>query len=177
MQRLLAIAALVAVAAGTLIGYVVTTDAADERVEERAVALAGETVASTETVVGGAIGGLQGAQALVGPDGVVDREDFAAFGEGVVGDLHAGMALGLVVAGRRPSRLRGGRGTDQPRLPDGTFAPAAQAAEHFPIVAVVSADPVNQAWSASTTAPIPSAPARCARHATPASPCCPSPPS
>jgi CHASE1-domain containing sensor protein len=144
VQRALAIAALLGVAVGAAAGYLVSTDAAEEVVEERAAALAEETVASTETVVGGAIGGLRGAQALVDEDGVVDREDFESFGAGVVNDLHAGIALGLVVRGEDRAAFEAAEAPITQRRPGGASVPADPATEHFPVVAVVSADPTNQ---------------------------------
>lgn len=137
--------ALLAVVAGTAVGWRVALADAERDAERAADELAADAAAALENVVGRAVDGLRGANAVVGSDGVVDRAAFRAFAEGILGDRPSGVALGVRVAGPDRAGFEAVEGIDiVARRPGGATEPAPRAPEHFPIVEVVSDNPAAQ---------------------------------
>lgn len=136
--------ALVAVAAGTAVGYRLAADEEERAVARIADSLAAEARASTQTIMGQAVGGLGGARVVVDASGNIDRDAFEAFGAGIIGAVHEGIGLGIVVPGDERSAFEATETLVTERREDGIFVRADAGSEHFPIVHVVSPDPLAQ---------------------------------
>lgn len=144
-QRWSALVALVGVAVGTGLGWRLAKDDAEDDAARLADGLVAEASASVENIVGRAVDGLRGANAVVRADGTVDRAAFQAFAAGILDEQSTGIALGLRVDGDERAAFEEAEGIEiLERRPGGDLEPAPPAAEHFPVVEIVALDAGTQ---------------------------------